>query len=98
MEETELDLVNKQLTQRMIERQKDILTRLLEAENAQREREMKEEREGETAKQQEREVPPAFKEYIKAKEQEIELLKTVPPKLNPYYKNQVSEYFKRLNN
>lgn len=98
MEETELDLVNKQLTQRMIERQKDILTRLLEAENAQREREMKEEREGETAKEQEREVPPAFKEYIKAKEQEIELLKTVPPKLNPYYKNQVSEYFKRLNN
>ncbi|MFW5759746.1 MAG: DUF4175 family protein [Cyclobacteriaceae bacterium] len=98
MEETELDLVNKQLTQRMIERQKDILSRLLEAENAQREREMKEEREGETARQQDREVPPAFKEYIKAKEQEIELLKTVPPKLNPYYKNQVSEFFKRLNN
>jgi len=98
MEETELDLVNKNLTQRMIERQKDILSRLLEAENAQREREMKQEREGETAKQREREVPPAFKEYIKTKEQEIELLKTVPPKLNPYYKNQVNEYFKRLNN
>ncbi len=98
MEETELDLVNKRLTQRMIERQKDILSRLLEAENAQREREMKQEREGKTAQQIDRELPPEFKEYIKIKEQEIELLKTVPPKLNPYYKNQVNEYFKRLNN
>jgi hypothetical protein len=30
------------------------------------------------------------------KEQEIELLRTVPPKLFPYYKKEVSEYFKRL--
>ena len=34
MENTELDLVNKRLTEQMIRRQQDILTRLLEAENA----------------------------------------------------------------
>ncbi|MGK7393790.1 MAG: DUF4175 family protein [Candidatus Cyclobacteriaceae bacterium M3_2C_046] len=98
MEETEIDLVNKQLTQRTIERQQEILTRMLEAEEAMRERELDEKREGETAKEQERKIPPAFEEYIKLKEQEIELLKTVPPKMNPYYKNEVSEYFKRLKN
>ncbi len=96
MELSELDLVNKRLTQQLIERQKEIVTRLLEAENAEKERELDDEREGERAKKYEQQIPDAFKEYIKAKEKEIELLKTVPPKLNPYYKKEVNEYFKRL--
>lgn len=96
MEETELDLVNKSLTQKTIERQKEILTRLLEAENAMRERELDEEREGEKAKSHERQVPPAFEEYIRLKRQEIEALKTVPPRINQYYKKEINEYFKRL--
>ena len=96
MEETEVDLVNKQLTQKTIERQKQILTRLLEAEESLRERELDDEREGEQAQEYQREIPPAFEEYIKLKEQEIELLKTVPPKMNPYYKKEVNEYFRRL--
>jgi hypothetical protein len=72
------------------------VTRLLEAEKAQRERELDDERESQQAKEFEREIPEAFEEYIKAKQKEIELLKTVPPKLNPYYKKEVNEYFKRL--
>ena len=76
------------------------MTRLLEAEKAQRERELDDERESQQAKEFERNIPEAFEEYIKAKEKEIELLKTVPPKLNPklnpYYKKEVNEYFKRL--
>jgi hypothetical protein len=98
MEKTESDLVNKQITDETIKRQRDILTRLLESEKSMRERELDEKREGEKAKQQENEVPKEFQEYIKAKEKEIELLKTVPPRLNPYYKNEVNEYFKRVNN
>lgn len=96
MEQNELDLVNKRLTEQLINRQKDIVTRLLEAEKAQRERELDDEREAQQAKEFERNIPDAFEEYIKAKEKEIELLKTVPPKLNPYYKKEVNEYFKRL--
>ena len=96
MEQTELDLVNKQLTEQMIRRQRDILTRLLESEKAMRERELDEEREGEQAKDYDQMLPPALEEYIKAKEKEIELLKTVPPKLNPYYKKEVNDYFRRL--
>ncbi len=96
MEETETDLVNKRLTTEMINRQKEILTRLLEAENALRERELDEKREAERAKSYDKQLPKAFEEYIKLKEKEIELLKTVPLKLNPYYKKEVNEYFKRI--
>jgi hypothetical protein len=96
MEETELDLVNKQITQETIERQQDILTRLLKSEKAEREREQDNEREGETASDYEREIPKAFEEYIKTREKQIELLQTIPLRLNPYFKNEVNEYFRRL--
>ncbi|MGK7391916.1 MAG: DUF4175 family protein [Candidatus Cyclobacteriaceae bacterium M2_1C_046] len=96
MEETEMDLVNKQITSETIRRQREILTRLLEAEESLRERELDEERKGESANPAERELPPSFEEYFKQKRQEIELLKTIPPKLFPYYRKEVNEYFKRL--
>jgi hypothetical protein len=98
MEQTEMDLVNKQLTDQMIKRQKEIMTRLLEAEKSMREQDMDEERKGETAKDYEKEIPKAFEEYLRLKEKEVELLKTVPPKLYPYYKKEVSDYFKRMGN
>jgi hypothetical protein len=98
MEQTEMDLVNKQLTDQMIKRQKEILTRLLETEKSMREQDMDDERKGETAKDYEKEIPKAFEEYLRLKEKEVELLKTVPPKLYPYYKKEVGEYFKRIGN
>ncbi len=99
MEQTEMDLVNKQLTDLMIKRQQDILTRLLETEKSMREQDLDEERKGETAKDHNtEEIPEAFKEFLRLKEKEVELLKTIPPKLYPYYKKEVSEYFKRIGN
>jgi hypothetical protein len=98
MEQTEMDLVNKQLTDQLIRRQQDILTRMLETEKSQREQDMDEERKGETAKDYDKEMPKAFEEYLRLKEKEVELLKTVPPKLYPYYKKEVGEYFKRMSN
>lgn len=97
MEETEVDLVNKNITSETIKRQEEILTRLLQSEDALREQEKDEQREGEKAKNYEEFLPKAFEEYIKAKEKEIELLKTIPPKLFPHYKNEVGEYFERVN-
>jgi hypothetical protein len=96
MEETETDLVNKRITRELIERQQEILNRLLESENAMREREQDEERKGETATEYEKRLPDAFEEYLRQKEKEVELLKSVPPRLNPYYKKEVNNYFKRL--
>jgi len=98
MEETEIDLINKRLTNQLIQRQREILTRLLETEKALREQSEDEERKGEAAKVYENSVPPSFEQYLRLKEKEIELLKTVPPRLHPYYKNEVNEYFKRLGN
>lgn len=96
MEETEIDLVNKKITQQLIQRQQEILTRLLEAEDAMREQEMDPEREAKSARDIQREIPPEFEKYLKTKEKEIELLRTLPPKLNPYYKKEVMDYFNRL--
>lgn len=96
MEQTETELVNKQLTDQIIQRQREIVTRLLEAEQSMREQKMDEERKGETAKEYEKEIPKAIEEYLRLKEKEVELLKTVPPKLYPFYKKEVSEYFKRI--
>jgi hypothetical protein len=98
MEQTEMDLVNKQLTDQLIKRQQEILTRLLETEKSAREQDMDEERKGETAKEYDKEIPRAFEDYLRLKEKEVELLKTVPPKLYPYYKKEVSDYFKRMGN
>jgi hypothetical protein len=96
MEQTELDLVNKNITEQTIRRQKEILNRLLESEKSVREQEFDEERKGETAKEYEQPLPGAFKEYLRIKEKEVEFLKTIPPKLYPYYKKEVNEYFERL--
>jgi len=97
MEQTEMDLVNKNITEQTIKRQSEILTRLLEAEKSMRERDLDNERKGESAKDHSKEIPPAFEEYLRLKEKEVELLKTLPPRLFPYYKKEVIEYFKRIN-
>jgi hypothetical protein len=96
MEQTEMDLVNKQITEQTIRRQQEIMTRLLETEKSLREQNMDDERKGETAKDYDKEMPRAFEEYLRLKEKEVELLRTVPPKLYPYYKKEVNEYFKRI--
>jgi hypothetical protein len=96
MEQTEMDLVNKQITDQTIQRQKEILSRLLESEKSMREQDLDDERKGESAKDYSNEIPRAFDEYLRLKEKEVELLKTVPPRLFPYYKQEVGEYFKRI--
>jgi hypothetical protein len=96
MEKTETDLVNKQITQETQLRQQEILTRLLEAENAIRERDLDNKRESNTGKEIPNEIPPAFEKYLKAKEKQIDFLKTIPPSLNPYYKQEVNEYFQKI--
>lgn len=92
MEENETDLVNKRITEEMIKRQQDIVTRLLESEKAERKQEQEERREGKTAEDWERTNPAAL-EFEKMMEQGRDILRTVPPDLNPFYKKKVNEYF-----
>jgi hypothetical protein len=93
MEETEKDIVNMEITRQTLERQQDILTRLLESEKAEREREQDNKRKSTEAQSYGLSAPENFFEYQKAKAREVELLRTVSPSLKPYYRNKVNEYF-----
>jgi hypothetical protein len=97
MDKVETDLVNKRLPNDMQKRQKDILTRLLQAENAERERELDEKREAERPDKYVPKMPPALEEYLKKRQGQVEMFKTVSPSLKPYYKNLVEKYFRALN-
>ncbi len=95
MEKSEEDIVNKKIDQETLKRQSEIKSRLLESEKAKRKRGFKKERESESAKDREYSNPEEFFEYKRKKEKEVELLKTVPPTLRPYYKEKVDRYFER---
>lgn len=93
MEKTETELVNKIITQQTIDRLKDIETRLLKHEKAELKREQEEKRESTEGKDVNNRNPDQFLEYNKLQDKEIELLRTVPPDLRPYYKEKVNQYF-----
>lgn len=96
MEKTETDLYNKNISQETINRQKEIMTRLLEAEKAVRERELDNKRESQSANENYDKPNLRFEEYKKEKMKEVELIKSVPPNLNQYYKEKVNQYFKQI--
>jgi len=93
MDETEKDLVNKILNTETIKRQQEILTRLLESEKAEKERELDDKRESNEAKNEIFSNPGKFFEYNSIKTKEVELLKTISPSLKSFYKGKVNEYF-----
>jgi hypothetical protein len=96
MNRNEIDLVNKRLTNEMIKRQQDILTRLLEAEKATREQDWDEKRKAERPEFVDRKLPPSLEEYIKKREAESEMFKSVPASLKPYYKQLAESYYNTL--
>lgn len=96
MDKIETDLVNRRLDAQMISRQHNILTRLLEAEKADRQREMDEKRKAERANNLTPKFPPALEEYLKQREAEVEQYKTASPSLKPYYKYLVERYYNSL--
>lgn len=98
MDKMETDLVNKKLTNEMMERQKEILTRLLEAEKAEREQEMDEQRQSEEARNIAKTLPPDLQEYLNQRREEITPYQKLSPALKPYYKQLVEEYYDDLKN
>lgn len=97
MKTTESDLVNKKLELETMNRQKQLLTKLLAAENAQREQDQDEKREAKAGK----DLPPSYQKMLEkfksSQKSETEWLQKLPPDLNYYYKNKIAEYFKLLN-
>ncbi len=96
MEQTEKDIVNRMISEQTLKRQQDITTRLLESEKAERERDQDEQRKSEESKNAYHRNPDGFDEYKRLKLKEMELLRTVPPSLNSYYKQKVNDYFQSI--
>ena len=96
MEQTEKDIVNRMISEQTLKRQQDITTRLLESEKAEQERDQDEQRKSEEAKNAYHRNPDGFDEYKRLKLKEMELLRTVPPTLNSYYRQKVNDYFQSI--
>jgi hypothetical protein len=93
MEKAEHEMVNRILDTESMRRQEQILTRLLEAERAELNREQEERRKGTEAQQREHKIPLELLEYHKKRSQESELLQKFHPILRPYYQQKTQEYF-----
>lgn len=96
LEEQERALINKRLDNNLVERQKRILTRLLESEKALMERGLDEKRESKEGKNENNSNQIRFDEYNKEKLRQIELLRSVDPAYKKYYKDRANEYFNRV--
>ena len=96
MEQTETDLVNRTITQQTIQRQQQIMTRLLEHEKAEMQREKEERRESREAGELYSQPTPAeLEKYNRQLQPATDQLRTVPPSLSPFYRDKVNDYFYR---
>ena len=96
MEQTEADLVNRTITQQTIKRQQQIMTRLLQHEKAEMEREKEERRESHEANDLYSQPSPAeLEKFNRQLKPATDQLRTVPPSLSPYYRAKVNDYFYR---
>ncbi|MFA6199809.1 MAG: DUF4175 family protein [Bacteroidales bacterium] len=93
MEQTETDIVNKVINQQTINRQNNILTRMLEDEKAQKKQDQEERRESTEGKDNFENSSNQFLEFNKLKNRELELFKQIPPIFSPYYKEKVNDFF-----
>ncbi len=93
MNKIEEDIVNKQITEATIQRQEGLLKHLLQYEKAEKTKGQEPDFESHVAKKQFFGNPNPFFQYNSQKKQQDELLKTVPPDFNSFYKEKVNDYF-----
>ena len=97
MEKLEEDIVNKRITKQTIERNRQILSRMLESEKAQQKRDQDEKRKSNEYKGSkfERQVDELlYKQHLK---QNQEFLKQNPIQYQPYYKSKINDYYLKKN-
>jgi 5'-3' exonuclease len=96
MEQTEKDLVNKRFYNEMLQRQKEIEVKLLEAAKAEREQDEEKKRESESSKDIPKPIPPALKKYLEEKKENENAPKKNPVGLTPFYKSLVEKYYQLI--
>ena len=96
MDQIQRDLINKQISQATLMRQQKIMTRLLESEKAEMEREMQEKRESREQKEQKyRNFTGDFK-YNNLKSGGKEMIEYKSAPLNLFYRNRVNNYLIKI--
>jgi hypothetical protein len=98
MEAVEEQLEQKELNRRLIERQEQILSRLLDAQRSVRQREQSPQRESRTATLAEREPPPPIPEDLLRRERTLEedVLRGADDRYPAQYRGLVEDYFRAL--
>ena len=98
MEKLEEDIVNKRITNQTIRRNKDILSRMLKAENAQQEREKEEKRKSDEYKGPDKSHNIDEIRYEESIKKQQDFLRTNPIEYQPFYKQKINEYFFKKGN
>lgn len=93
MEQTEKEIVNKSISRQTINRQANILTRLLEFEKAEKKQGEDNKRKSNEGKDKAKTPPKDLIEFEKLKNREMELFKQIPAVYSPFYKQKVNDYF-----
>ncbi len=96
MDRTETDLVNRRLSSELLLRQKEIMTRLLETEKAIREQEQDDKRSSRNPDDIARPIPAELQKQLKERQNLLEIYKTVPAQLKPYYRSMVEQYYRTI--
>lgn len=97
MEKLEEELVNKKITNQMLERNKEILSRMLESQKAQEKRDQDEKRKSNEYKGSkfDRKIDELY--YEQRLKNNEEFLKQNPIQYQPYYKSKINEYYLKKN-
>lgn len=93
LEKNETDIVNKKINQQTILRQKNIETRMLELEKSVREQDEKDERNAQGAKDIPVTTPAQLEEFLKKQKSNVNMSKSLPPELKPFYRKLVNRYY-----
>ena len=97
MEKLEEDIVNKRITNQTIKRNKDIMSRMLKAENAQQEREKDEKRKSNEYKGPNKGHTVDELRYEESIRKQQDFLRTNPIEYERFYKEKINEYFLKDN-
>jgi hypothetical protein len=96
MDKNETDMVNRRMNSTLIQRQQEIMTRLLEAEKSIRNQEEDNKRNANAGKDEQRPMPPELQQYLQSHQALLDLYKTVPPSLRPYYRKMAEDYLQQV--
>ncbi|MGB0165328.1 MAG: hypothetical protein ACPF8V_00605 [Luteibaculum sp.] len=91
LEKAEEDIYNDRINPQSIMRQQEIITKMLEEENAERTQELDKQRKGDRDFDLKRSNP-LWEDYLKRRAEQIEQYQTLPPKLKEYYREKSSKY------